>query len=396
MLRRRISTGLALSVCLAAAHGLAQTSRTDRILQDKAAKAAGVKPEERERGDVIITRLERFFFPEPPALRLTLGDFRAGAGLGGGAAYAVPAGRALWTTRAAWSVKNYRQLQSVLELPPAAGDRVRVVVFAKWDEAPDLPYFGVGNSSSRANEVSYGLRTVDAGVGLRGRAARHFLYGGSVGYFGAHSSEGAGPEPSIGRLFFASSTPGLGSAPTWVHAGGFAAYDTRESPGYTRRGALYSLALHRYADRGGQFSFDRAEVDLRQFIPVVHDNWVIALQGRAELTGTAAGQAVPYFMLPAVGGRDTLPGFGQYRFADRHSLLLRSELRWAASPLVDMAVIFDEGKVAAKRVELGFGGLKRSVGFGVRFHGPTFTALRVDVARSAEGWRFNITHGFSF
>src|SRR3978361_273403 len=95
-----------------------------------------------------------------------------------------------------------------------------------------------------------------------------------------------------------------------------AAFDSRTSPGYTDVGGLYRVAFHHYSHGGSTFDFARTEIDLRQFIPVLHHNWVIALQARADLTHVGDGQQIPFFMLPAIGGRDTLPGFEDYRFTD--------------------------------------------------------------------------------
>ena len=55
------------------------------------------------------------------------------------------------------------------------------------------------------------------------------------------------------------------------------------------------------------------------------------------------------------------------------------------SRFLDTAVFADAGKVAAARTDLDFSGLKSDYGFGFRFHGPTSTPLRIEVARSHEG-----------
>jgi hypothetical protein len=392
----RIPATLAVITCLTASHALAQTTRTEEIEQDKAARSADVQPEAREKGDVIVTKLEHLLMPEPPAIRVSLGDFRPGAGLAAGVAYAAPVGkRALWTTTTAWSINNFKLAESRLELPELPGGRLSAATFVRWDDAPALAFFGLGNATSLGDEVSYGLQSVEVGGEVRARAARWFRYGASAGYLGARSSNGAGPSP-IGSLFTDESAPGLGSTPTWRHTSAFAAIDWRASPGYTDSGGLYRIAFHDYADRERQFSFHRTEVDLRQFFPVLHHNWIIALQGRADLTDSATGQVIPYFMLPSIGGRDTLPGFQDYRFTDKDSLLLRSELRWTPSPLVDMAVFLDQGTVASSPGEFDLRDLKRGWGIGARLHGQTFTALRLEVAHSVEGWRYNIAQGVSF
>jgi outer membrane translocation and assembly module TamA len=54
---------------------------------------------------------------------------------------------------------------------------------------------------------------------------------------------------------------------------------------------------------------------------------------------------------------------------------------------LDTAVFYDGGKVAARRADLDFDGLRNDYGFGVRFHSPFATVFRVDVARSREGTR---------
>ena len=101
-------------------------------------------------------------------------------------------------------------------------------------------------------------------------------------------------------------------------------------------------------------------------------------------------------MLPYIGGRDSLPGFENYRFTDRNTLLLRGELRWTPSPVVDMAAFVDAGTVAPTVGGLNVRDRQHSWGLGARLHGSSYTALRLQVAHSVEGWRYNIAQGVSF
>ena len=50
-----------------------------------------------------------------------------------------------------------------------------------------------------------------------------------------------------------------------------------------------------------------------------------------------------------------------------------------------MALFLDAGKVAPRRTDLDFTQLKTSYGIGIRFHMPSATLLRVEVARTGEG-----------
>jgi outer membrane translocation and assembly module TamA len=68
-------------------------------------------------------------------------------------------------------------------------------------------------------------------------------------------------------------------------------------------------------------------------------------------------------------------------------LVLQAEWRIMANRFLDTAVFYDAGKVTARRADLDLDGLKSDYGFGVRFHGPFSTPLRVEVARSTEGLR---------
>ena len=58
---------------------------------------------------------------------------------------------------------------------------------------------------------------------------------------------------------------------------------------------------------------------------------------------------------------------------------------------MDTAVFYDTGKVAARRADLDFNGLKSDYGFGFRLHGPFATPLRIEVARSPEGSRLIVS-----
>ena len=171
--------------------------------------------------------------------------------------------------------------------------------------------------------------------------------------------------------------------------------DTRTSPGYTRRGALYAVSYtYSSAETGGYSSFDRVRVDLRQFVPLFNETWVLAVQARADMTADA--DDTPFFLLPEVGGDSSLRGYSRYRFVDRQALLLRGELRWMASQALDLALFIDEGAVAPTIRRFRIGDFARGWGAGARFHGNRFTAIRIEMARGSEGWHLHVGQDVSF
>jgi outer membrane protein assembly factor BamA len=124
-----------------------------------------------------------------------------------------------------------------------------------------------------------------------------------------------------------------------------------------------------------------------QHIPILRDTWVISLHGLAKTTWDKGDEARPFYLMPSLGGGSTLRGFSSFRFADYHSLLLQAEWRIIANRFFESAVFYDAGKVGARRSDLDLNHLKSDYGFGLRFHAPLATVLRVDVARSNEGTR---------
>jgi hypothetical protein len=51
-----------------------------------------------------------------------------------------------------------------------------------------------------------------------------------------------------------------------------------------------------------------------------------------------------------------------------------------------MAVVYDAGRVAARRSDLTSAPLKSDYGLGFRFHGPMMTPLRIEFVHSNEGF----------
>ena len=137
--------------------------------------------------------------------------------------------------------------------------------------------------------------------------------------------------------------------------------------------------------------FQQVDYEAIQHFPILREAWVISLHGLASTTSTDDDQRVPFFMLPSLGSGSTLRGFSSWRFRDRNSLLLQAEWRIMANRFLDTAVFYDAGKVAARTADLDFDDLKSDYGFGVRFHGPFDTPLRVELARGNEGLRFVLT-----
>jgi outer membrane translocation and assembly module TamA len=101
-------------------------------------------------------------------------------------------------------------------------------------------------------------------------------------------------------------------------------------------------------------------------------------------------------MLPSLGGGSNLRGYSSWRFRDRNSLLLQGEWRILVNRYMDTAFFYDAGKVTRLTADLDLDGLKHDFGFGVRFHTPFVTPLRIDFAKSSEGLAIVFSNSAAF
>ncbi|NLT68133.1 MAG: BamA/TamA family outer membrane protein [Acidobacteria bacterium] len=103
------------------------------------------------------------------------------------------------------------------------------------------------------------------------------------------------------------------------------------------------------------------------------------------MTDAKAGQRVPFFLQPSVGGSDDLRGFRPYRFTGPNAVVYNAEYRWEIFSGLDGALFVDAGKVMSRAGHLAFSDMEVSPGFGFRFNARNRTFMRVDVGFSHEG-----------
>jgi hypothetical protein len=315
------------------------------------------------------------------------GSVYTGGGFTLGAGYRRYIGDRLnWNVHGLYSLKNYKLIEFGLHSPRPHAGRFDFSVFTGWRDATQVAYYGLGIQSPDSRSA-FGMQQGYAGGDMSFRPRRWTILraGGTYEAFGLGDASGSAPD--VDDTFTRATAPGLGDSPDYLHTIASAAIDTRPSPGYARRGGLYEIAYHRYDDRGDTYSFDRLDTEIVQHIPILRENWVLSLRGRLQST-LGDTDAVPYFLMPAIGSGSTLRSYGGWRFRDRHALLFSGEWRWTPSRLaVDAVLFYDAGTVADRRDGLRLEDMKSSIGGGIRFHTPIATPLRVELAGGGEGLR---------
>ena len=296
--------------------------------------------------------------------------------------------RAFVDASAAISWRAYKMAQARFELPRLADDRLAVGSQVRWQDLTQVDYFGIGPDSPEGARSQYRLKSTDV-VGYAAYQANSWLsIGGIAGWLHQPTlSSPTGPFqgdwPDTLHAF--PHDPGVASQPSFLHGSASIAADTRDHPGHPTSGGLYRAAVTSYADRDtGRSSFQRYDVEGLQIVPVRGASWLLAMHGWAAFSSTSSGDEVPFYMLPTLGGENTLRGYDNYRFHDRHMLVASAESRWAIFRYVEAAAFFDAGNVAARPADLNLN--KTSWGGGLRLHVRRSTLGRVDVGHSAEGW----------
>jgi outer membrane protein assembly factor BamA len=187
------------------------------------------------------------------------------------------------------------------------------------------------------------------------------------------------------------------SAPQYARSRVFAEFDTRTSPEYTRRGTLARVELSDYQQvNDGTLGFRRVDLNLQQYVPLLRENWVIALRALGSATTPADGNEVPFYLMPDLGGPSTLRGYSTWRFRDRNRLLFSGEWRWTAGPFVDMALFADAGSVASHVSDFDWHDMKHSYGVGISLHTFTTTVTRLELARTGDGMSVGVSFSPSF
>lgn len=390
----KLITTTALTIALTTSSALAQDTRIEEITRAQAEKAGRLIPNVAKGAEKTIAWAEGHL-TDPTTFYLTFGGLYPSSGFAPGAAFRHAFGHARLNIGGAYSVRSYKKAYASLNFPELLNEKLEILTHVNWTDATQVPFYGVGNDTTKDDRVNYGLEGFDVGGTIALKPTRWFTIGGGASLLQIEDRNGEGSRPPIGTIAD-TGVPGLFTDTNYRDLVGFARIDWRESPGYTRRGGLYSISLHDMHDSDNPLSFKRVDAEVQQFLPILNEHWVLAFRGLVQTTDVDGDNVVPYYRLPTLGGSKRHRGYSDFRFQDRHMMLISGEYRWIPSRVIDMAFFVDTGKVTAERRDLDFDDLKTAYGIGLRIHGPTFTPLRFDMAHGKEGFQFHITGGIAF
>jgi outer membrane protein assembly factor BamA len=409
---RPVHLWLCVLALTAPAHALAQTqttappqTREEALRLERQEKQQSVEPytpNALQRGMRIAEEQVMPLLFVRDGLHLKFGSLATGSGFAFGGGYRH---RRLFeregslTAWAATSLKKYWAVEGRFDMPDLAGGKLEIGSYVRWQDYPQEVYFGLGPAARRGDETNYQLKNTLLGGRVGVKPAPVVTVGGGLEY--SRPVLGPGRDsglPSIETIFDDTTAPGLFGTENFFRTSAFLHVDYRQ-PRNARRGGWYRVEASHFADaaQSNAHSFNRVDVDLRQFASVLAERRVIALRLYLSTSEPASGARVPFYLMPTLGGHDSLRGFRDYRFRGPHAILTNAEYRWEIWSGLDAALFYDAGKVAFDRSDLNFKDLAKAYGFGFRFNTDNGTILRIDAGfGSQDGKHLYIVFGDVF
>ena len=297
--------------------------------------------------------------------------------------------------RVAWGTRGLFPLADIEKSAAAPG--FGIYASAQYRDFPREDFYGIGATSLRLDRTDYRLRDgLYEGI-VRYRVAR-LSFMARAGLLQASIRPGTDSAfPDLGIANDEGTAPGLLRSPDFVEVSGGAWLELRDEPHNPHRGAALGVAFSRFDDRhANAYEFNRVLVDAREYIPLGSNRHVIALRQVTSLTEPDAGSRVPFYMQSTLGGSAFLRGYSSARFRGDKLLVLEGEYRFELRPKIELALIYEAGKVFHTMRGFDLGNLLRSWGGGIRLKSRRDVRLRLEVLRSAEGTRLDLKLGKSF
>lgn len=366
----------------------APSSRVELIEQAQRAKAQTLKPAAPGTAERYVTDVAEVMLSG----QMHWHPFWQSAYSGGG--FTIGAGYMRFVSpyntldvRGSYTPKGYKRIEAQFIAPELFHRRGTLSVLGGWREATEVGFYGFGMTSTLENRANYSFQQPYLSATLDVFPARNaFLVRGGLELTEWKQNPGSGDVPSVEQVYTPDALPGLGARSVYWHTLGTVGVDSRPAPGYARRGGFYGVTVHDFTDPDHQHGFNQVDYEAIQHIPILRESWVLSFRGWAQTTYGKAGQQLPFFMMPSIGGGSDLRAYASWRLRDLNSLMLQAEWRVIVNRFLDMALFFDAGKVAARRSDLDLSGMKNDVGLGFRLHGPIATPLRVEFTHGSEGF----------
>jgi outer membrane protein assembly factor BamA len=369
-------------------------------------KAANLEPERESKVEHLVDRINRSIIEtllaNQSGFGMKVGGLMPGSGFAFGPRYRrndLANESIQFQASLVGSLRRYWAAEARLEMPQIFGSKVDLELGARHSDSPSISYFGSGSGSSRSGRTSYRREDTELRLGLGWRPlGRRWLFGLSASALKLNVGPGRDTRYlSAEQVYGPADAIGIDRQSHYLAGGPYVAYDYRDREGLPHRGGRYMAQMLEFWDRsGGSFSFRRMRFSAEQYFPFLNEKRVIALRACTDLSFTRAGEAVPFYMQPTIGGPDDVRGLDRFRYQANNATVLNAEYRWEVAPTLDMALFADAGNVFARPGLIGFRYMKTAAGIGFRVKTRDSVVVRMDAGASKEGFRLWVTFGNIF
>jgi hypothetical protein len=396
---------VAVSILLVASPSFAQDAgtRAEADRQRRAEKSESLKPYEPRALEKAINFSEQraVFLIGREGLYPKLGSLTTGSGFAYGLGFRdrdLFANQGALDIWAAASIRRYWAAEVRMLFPRLASNHLLLEGWGSRRDYPQENYFGLGPDSERADQSDYALRTNRFGGRAAVKPFSQLAVGSGLEYLQPRLGSGRNDSvPNLEDQFTSDQVPGAQQSTNFLRTSVFAEVDYR-MPRNARKGGWYRVDFSHYDDRKHQlYSFNRIDADIRQFVGFLSERRVLAGRVAVSTSDVKADQTMPFYLMPTLGGNDTLRGFREYRFRGPHGILLEGEYRFEIWSAFDMALFYDAGKVTEARRDINLKDLEHDYGFGFRFNTDNGVVFRVDAAfGSSDGKHLYLVFGGVF
>jgi outer membrane protein assembly factor BamA len=388
--------GVMALLCATAVSAQEPDTRAARLQQQRQEKSQQLRPYQRTglesalyefKERRIIERFQAGYRDFHPLL----GGLSTGSGFALGTQYLKTdiAGALDFRMSGQASLLGYQRYKLGLSTPDLAQRKLFLTFDFTQNNAPQEDFFGVGSDSSNDDRTNFRLETTEYVATAGVRPFTKLEVGAHGGVLNTNAGHGTDSRyQSVEEVFSSNAAPGLDRQPHYDLVGAFVKLDSRDQPGNPRSGTLFQVDATYFNDRTqGAYSFRRWKAEVQQYIPFFNERRVIAFRGKFEANETNSDQQIPFFMMPTLGGSEDLRGYTEFRFRDKHLLVMNLEYRWEAFSGLDLALFGDAGDVYSKTNQIKLDKLKTSYGFGFRFNTERSVFWRIDVGFSPDDTR---------
>jgi hypothetical protein len=305
-------------------------------------------------------------------------------------------------------------------------------VYGQTTTLGNVEYYGLGPDSSAGDRTEYGYRHTVVGGSLvapistfaLARALNLSILAEANGRFVTIREGASGDEPAVGDVFTEAGAPGLAKQPNVLQVGEGARLRPDVFAGHLRFD--YLVRFQQFFGEGA--SFRRWRIDLDHEIPLYGRSGrveardandpnscsitsggdcppvsvsrdrrgSIGLRALYVTSSASAGDIVPFYFQPTLGGQDIngqagLSGFDTYRFRGPHLVLFQQSIEHSVWGPIGAWFQLEQGMVGLRRGEISLARLRTSAGAGITVRAGGFPMIVISMARAGGGHHFSAT-----